>query len=145
MFLVRTSITRATSRRGVGPGNLDFFGPQKWIDAISLDPKKSLFPGANPLPLVPTSITCENCYYIFLPALFKRKLNLNFLLASLILKLFQKPHQISVPAFLHSQWSIFSSVHSWHWNNFQDHRQLSEQFLESQAAMETSCMKRVSK
>jgi hypothetical protein len=46
------SIARATSGRGMGPGNLDFFGPKKWLDAISQGPKKSLFPGPNPLPFL---------------------------------------------------------------------------------------------
>jgi hypothetical protein len=48
------SITWA-SVRGLGPGNLEFFGPQMalayWLDAISQDPKNSRFPGPNPLPL----------------------------------------------------------------------------------------------
>ncbi len=43
------------SGRGMGPGNLNFFGPQMalayWLDAISLCPKNAQFPGPNPLPL----------------------------------------------------------------------------------------------
>ncbi len=31
----------------------------------------------------------------------------------LLIKLFGKPHQMSVPAFLRSHWSIFANVHSW--------------------------------
>ncbi len=31
-------------------GIINFFGP-KWLDAISQAPKKSQFPGPNPLPL----------------------------------------------------------------------------------------------
>jgi hypothetical protein len=41
--------------RGLGPGNLKFFGPQRalasWLDAISQGLKNSQFPGPNPLPL----------------------------------------------------------------------------------------------
>jgi hypothetical protein len=40
---------------GVGPWNLNFFGPQMALayrlNAISQGPKKSRFPGPNPLPL----------------------------------------------------------------------------------------------
>jgi hypothetical protein len=43
------SITRA-SRRGLGPGNRDFFGPCEMVSS-HLGPKKSRFPGPNPLPL----------------------------------------------------------------------------------------------
>ncbi len=43
------------SGRGLGPGNLQFFGPQieltYLLDAFSQDPKNSRFPGPNPLPL----------------------------------------------------------------------------------------------
>jgi hypothetical protein len=49
------SMTWATSGRGLGPGNLNFFGPQIALafrlDAISQGPKKSRFPGPYPLPL----------------------------------------------------------------------------------------------
>jgi hypothetical protein len=56
MLLMRAaSITWGAIGRGLGPGNLDFFGPQMafayWLDAISQGPKKSRFPGPNPLPL----------------------------------------------------------------------------------------------
>jgi hypothetical protein len=48
------SITWA-SGRGLGPGNLDFLLPQMALayrlDAISQGPKKSRFPGPNPIPL----------------------------------------------------------------------------------------------
>jgi hypothetical protein len=52
-FDVGKSITW-TSGRGVGPGNQDFFGPcdiasSRQASAI-WDPKKSRFPGPNPLP-----------------------------------------------------------------------------------------------
>jgi hypothetical protein len=45
-----------TVSRGLGTGNLDFFGPQMaltyQLDAISQGPKKSRFPGpTQPLPL----------------------------------------------------------------------------------------------
>ncbi len=48
------SITRA-SGRGLGPGNLEFFGSQTELayrlDAISQGLKYSRFPGPNPFPL----------------------------------------------------------------------------------------------
>jgi hypothetical protein len=48
------SITRAGGR-GLGPGNLEFFGPQMALDfrldVISQGPKNSRFPGPNPVPL----------------------------------------------------------------------------------------------
>ncbi len=48
------SITGA-SGKGLGPGNLEFFGPQMalayQLDAISHGPKNSWFPGPNPLSL----------------------------------------------------------------------------------------------
>jgi hypothetical protein len=44
-----------SSGRGLGPVNLEFFGPQialaYQIDAISQGPKNSPFPGPSPLPL----------------------------------------------------------------------------------------------
>jgi hypothetical protein len=43
------------SGRGLGPGNLEFFGPQMalayQLNAISQGPKNSRFPRPNPLPL----------------------------------------------------------------------------------------------
>jgi hypothetical protein len=45
-------------------------------------------------------------------------------------KLFGMPHQISVPAFLCSLWSMFSSVHlKPAFGNFQDHRRVTEQIF----------------
>ena len=38
------------SERGLGPGNFDWWAPNR-LDAISQGPKKSQFPGLNPLPL----------------------------------------------------------------------------------------------
>ncbi len=52
----------------------------------------------------------------------------------LLWKLFRKPHQISIPAFLRSRWSIFSSVHSYSWN----HGRLSELYSESHADFGTT-------
>ncbi len=53
IFDVGISITWA-SGRGLGPGNLEFIGPQMALayrlDAISQGPKSSRFPGPNPLP-----------------------------------------------------------------------------------------------
>jgi hypothetical protein len=43
------------SGRGLGPGNLNFFGPHMALayrlNAISQGPKESQFPGPDPLPL----------------------------------------------------------------------------------------------
>ncbi len=62
--------------------------------------------------------------------------------------LVQEQNKYKVPAFLHSHWSIFSSVRSWpafgtfsritvvFWNNFQDHRWLSEQFQDHSCFLE---------
>ncbi len=58
MFWTRASITRA-SGKGLGPGILDFFGPQMALayrlDAISQGPKNSQIPGPNPLPIGPNN------------------------------------------------------------------------------------------
>jgi hypothetical protein len=49
------------SGRGLGPGNIDFFGPQMALayrlDAISQGPNKSRFPGPNP-PTCPRNGCC---------------------------------------------------------------------------------------
>ncbi len=54
------SITWA-SGRGLGPGNLNFFGPQMALayrlDAIPLGPEKSRFPGPDP----PPTFFCNGC------------------------------------------------------------------------------------
>ena len=67
---------------GDGPWKSQLFGAQKMARCHFTGPQKVFISRAQP-PSISTSITCENCYYFFLPALFKRKLNLNFLLASL--------------------------------------------------------------
>ncbi len=55
MLLMRAASFTWASGRGLGSGNLDFIGPQMalayLLDAISQGPKKSRFPGTNPLPL----------------------------------------------------------------------------------------------
>jgi hypothetical protein len=55
MLLMRAASITLANGRGLGPGNLDFFGPQMalayWLNAISQGPKKSRFPWPNPLPL----------------------------------------------------------------------------------------------
>ncbi len=55
MLLMRAASISWTSGRGLGPGNLEFFGPQialaYRLDAISQGLKNSQFPGPNPLPL----------------------------------------------------------------------------------------------
>jgi hypothetical protein len=54
MLLMRAASNTLASGRGLGPGNLGFFGPQMALayrlDASSQGPKKSRFPGPNPLP-----------------------------------------------------------------------------------------------
>jgi hypothetical protein len=54
MLLLRAASITWASGRVLGPGNLDFFGPQMTLafqlDAIWQGPKKSWFPGSNPLP-----------------------------------------------------------------------------------------------
>jgi hypothetical protein len=77
--------------------------------------------------------------------LLKRRINLKFLFASLktliyslIPKIVPKAAANFCSGFLVSQWSISSSIqYSWlgAWDNFQDQRRLSEQLLESQAAI----------
>jgi len=56
IFDAYRSITWANGR-GLCPGNLKFFGPQKALayrlDAISQGPTNSQFPGPNPLSLAP--------------------------------------------------------------------------------------------
>jgi hypothetical protein len=64
------------------PRKSRLFWAQKMVRCHFTGPQKVFISRAQPPP-ISTSITCENCNYIFLPALFKRKLNLNFLLASL--------------------------------------------------------------
>jgi hypothetical protein len=70
----------------------------------------------------------------FYPALLKRKINIKFLRASLKTlinsKYFQKPHPLSVPGFQDYFNLIDRFVH-----NFQNQSRLSEQLLESQAAI----------
>ncbi len=55
MLLMRGASITLTSGRGLGPGNLDFFGPQMalayQLGAISQGPKNSRSPGPNALPL----------------------------------------------------------------------------------------------
>jgi hypothetical protein len=55
MLLMRAAYITWASGSGLGPGNLNFFGPQMalayLLDTISQGPKKSRFPGTNPLPL----------------------------------------------------------------------------------------------
>jgi hypothetical protein len=67
---------------GDGPWKSRLFWAPKMARCHFTGSQKVFISRAQPPP-ISTSITCENCYYIFLPALFKRKLNLNFLLASL--------------------------------------------------------------
>ncbi len=54
---VRAASIIWASGRGLGPGILDFFGPQMtlayWLDAISQGPKMSRFPGPSPLQFAP--------------------------------------------------------------------------------------------
>jgi hypothetical protein len=56
MLLMQVVSITWASGRGLGPGNLNFFGPQiafaYWLDAISQGAEKSQFPeDPNPLPL----------------------------------------------------------------------------------------------
>jgi hypothetical protein len=55
MLLMRAAFITWASERVLGPGILDFLRPQMalayWLNAILQGPKKSWFPGPNPLPV----------------------------------------------------------------------------------------------
>ncbi len=54
MLLMRAASIPWANGRGMGPENFDFLSPNAlayWLDDISQGPKKSRFPGPNPLSL----------------------------------------------------------------------------------------------
>jgi hypothetical protein len=87
MFLVRADPLRGQQVGGGWALEIStFLGPKNGTRLSArchfTGPKKVFISRAQPPP-ISTFITCENCFYIFFPALFKRKLNINFLLVSL--------------------------------------------------------------
>ncbi len=50
MLLMQAASIIWASERGLGPGNFDWWAPNR-LNAILQGPKKSQFPGPNPLPL----------------------------------------------------------------------------------------------
>jgi hypothetical protein len=135
---------------GNGPWKSRLFSAPKmarcnfWVPKMArchfTGPKKSLFLGPNPLPLV-LPLHAKIVITFFFPALFKRKLNLNLLLASLkthtYFKNCSKSHikflfQLSFtligrffPVYIHGTGTIFRITGGFR-NNFYSQRQLSK-------------------
>ncbi len=77
------------------------------------------------------------CFFKFYPVFLKRKNQYKFLMSSLTtLKIVQKATSRFLFRPFFSYWSTFAIyIHGQLWENFQEHRRLSEQLLESQEAI----------